>query len=111
MRENYNNSERSDDYVAVISLAAHRAKKRRAAAAAKADARRGALITMLLVCAGMLCVYTLHKEQQLHQLERNVHHLRMPPPWSTVNSWSWCGEWQANQPQEPSHELRTAHQR
>lgn len=76
MRENYNNSERSDDYVAVISLAAHRAKKRRAAAAAKADARRGALITALLIGAGVLCGYTLHREQQLHQLERNVYHVR-----------------------------------
>jgi hypothetical protein len=76
MRENYNNPKHSDDYVAVISLAAHRAKKRRAAAAAKADARRGALITVFLFCAGALCGYTLHREQQLHQLERNVHHLR-----------------------------------
>lgn len=75
MQENYNDSRRSDDHVAVISLAAHRAKKRRAAAAAKADARRGALITVLLVGAGVLCGYVLHKEQQLHQLERNVYHL------------------------------------
>jgi UPF0716 family protein affecting phage T7 exclusion len=71
MQENYQH-----DQPVVISLAAHRAKKRRAAAAAKADARRGALITVLLVCAGALCGYTLHREQQLHQLERNVHHLR-----------------------------------
>ena len=71
MQENYQH-----DQPVVISLAAHRAKKRRAAAATAADARRRALITALLISAGALCGYTLHREQQLHQLDRNVYHVR-----------------------------------
>lgn len=71
MQENYQH-----DQPVVISLAAYRAKKRRVAATTAANARRGALITVLLFGAGALCGYTLHREQQLHQLERNVYHVR-----------------------------------
>jgi hypothetical protein len=64
------------DHLASVSLEAYRAKKQRAEATAKANARRGALITALLIGAGALCGYVLHREQELQQLERNVYHLR-----------------------------------
>jgi hypothetical protein len=56
---------------ALVSLAAYRAQKRRAAAA---DARRGAMITLLLLAAGLVAGYTLYREQHLLNAER-VHHL------------------------------------
>jgi hypothetical protein len=55
----------------VVSLAAYRAQKRRAATA---DARRGAVITLLLLVAGLVAGYTLHREQRLLDAER-VHQL------------------------------------
>lgn len=71
MRPNGNLSHES---APVVSLAAFRAQKRRAARAAAADARRGALITALLLVAGLVASYTLHREQRLLDAER-VHHL------------------------------------
>jgi hypothetical protein len=56
---------------AVVSLAAYRAQKRRAAAK---DARRGAMIGLLLLMAGLAAGYTLHHEQRLLDAER-VHQL------------------------------------
>ena len=58
----------------VACLAVYRARKRRATRAAAADARRGAVITLLLLVAGLMAGYTLHREQRLLDAER-VHQL------------------------------------
>ena len=50
---------------AVVSLPLYAARKRRAARAAAKDARRGAMITLLLLVAGLVAGYTLHREQRL----------------------------------------------
>lgn len=56
-------------------VVAYKAKGRRALLAAQADARRrrlkGVLITGLLIAAFIACGYTMHREQQLLELERN----------------------------------------
>jgi hypothetical protein len=56
---------------------AYKTKGRRALLAAKADARRrsmkGIVITTVLVAAFIACGYTLHREQQLIELERSGH--------------------------------------
>jgi len=58
----------------VVSLAVYRARKRRAARAAAKDARRGAMIGLLLLMAGLAAGYILHREQRLLDAER-VHQL------------------------------------
>lgn len=61
-------------------VVAYKAKGRRALLAAQADARRrrlrGVLITGLLIAAFVACGYTLHREQQLLDMERNNNVLR-----------------------------------
>lgn len=59
---------------------AYKTKGRRALLAAKANARRrsikGTLITVVLLAAFIACGYTLHREQQLLELERSGNVLR-----------------------------------